>query len=248
MVYDSLEQKWKIMMNKSILAFTKQTTSELPLGLTEWKVVGNGNGNGSYLTEMLFNFHLAKTQPGNFCCDDGLCIDSELVCDNIPNCRDKSDEKNCNMIRFPKYIFETNRPPSKVVNINKKDVFTFVDLHATLTVLDILDINDAETSYDIFFILTVKWKDFHLKYEFLKENAALNAINDTTFDTKIWSPEIQFFHVTGESVDFGRKIFVEKNGASAYLSADIDDLYPREIYDGDDCLINLGKPSTNLFK
>ena len=27
-------------------------------------------------------------EPGNFCCHDGHCIDSERVCDSIPDCQD----------------------------------------------------------------------------------------------------------------------------------------------------------------
>ena len=35
------------------------------------------------------NLYPADTQePGTFCCHDGHCIDSERVCDSIPDCQD----------------------------------------------------------------------------------------------------------------------------------------------------------------
>ena len=32
---------------------------------------------------------------GDFRCDDGVCIRSNLVCNRYNNCRDGSDEVNC---------------------------------------------------------------------------------------------------------------------------------------------------------
>ena len=30
--------------------------------------------------------HLDVEQPGHFCCDDGLCVESEKVCDGVADC------------------------------------------------------------------------------------------------------------------------------------------------------------------
>lgn len=34
-------------------------------------------------------------QPNQFRCQDGQCIDKTLVCNNVADCADRSDEKNC---------------------------------------------------------------------------------------------------------------------------------------------------------
>merc|ERR1711894_295156 len=37
-------------------------------------------------------------EEGEFTCDDGQCIEMEERCNQLPNCRDKSDERNCTIL------------------------------------------------------------------------------------------------------------------------------------------------------
>jgi hypothetical protein len=45
--------------------------------------------------------HLPGTEPGPTCghdkfrCGDGTCIDVSYHCDEVPDCRDGSDERDC---------------------------------------------------------------------------------------------------------------------------------------------------------
>ena len=53
------------------------------------------------------NLHLDVEQPGNFCCGDGTCISSELVCDNVAHCSNSEDETDCHILRVPEYYDTT---------------------------------------------------------------------------------------------------------------------------------------------
>ena len=141
------------------------------------------------------------------------------------------------MVKMPDYHYENIRPPSQIIKVNNKEVFSFVDVFATLAILDVLDINDAGYFFDVFFKLGLQWRDLHLKYEFLKNNPSLNALNDSIAD-KIWVPRIKFFHPAGSHIDFGNKKFIEKGDAKAMMTKDVDKLTPREIYEGKDAVIN----------
>ena len=233
LVHNADSKKWEIRSSSvnELLAHTVEKFDGLPLGTFEWSY------DKSNLSTAFLNFHLAVEQPGYFCCDDGFCLSSELVCDDIPNCRDKSDERNCDMVKMPDYNYEKIRPPSQIIKVDKKEVFSFIDVFATLTILDVLEINDADSFIDIFFKLGVQWRDLHLKYEFLKDNPSMNTLNDTIAE-KIWIPRIKFFHPAGSTIDFGNTKFIEKGNAKAMLTKDVDQLNPREIYEGKDTVIN----------
>ena len=94
--YSNVTNRWEIWneFDKMLIA-TLNYTSNLPYGVHSW-----------YFTDSLFctnnlgdrtrylNLHPEVEEPGSFCCNDGHCISSELVCDSHSDCHDHSDEKN----------------------------------------------------------------------------------------------------------------------------------------------------------
>ena len=84
--------------------FTHQTrayineTLAMPVGKNLWTIPADDCSDLAQPQHRPLNLHLAVERPGNFCCDDGTCVDSELVCDNKVHCRDKTDERNCSLV------------------------------------------------------------------------------------------------------------------------------------------------------
>ena len=91
-------------------------------------------------------------QPGHFCCDDGACVDSELVCNNFPDCEDRSDERDCELIIFPDYKYNKHHPPVQSKNGENQPLKLF----ANLSVLDIFEINEVDSSFDFYFLILVQ--------------------------------------------------------------------------------------------
>lgn len=57
---------------------------------------------------------LQECKPDSFVCDNGQCIDADLKCDGLPNCRDGSDEVNCR-----------GKAEFKINQIKRKQLFFF---------------------------------------------------------------------------------------------------------------------------
>ena len=58
-------------------------SNQLPLGLQKWKILDDVNctdlgRDGEVMTGKSMNLHKYHELPGKFCCNDGICIDSEL--------------------------------------------------------------------------------------------------------------------------------------------------------------------------
>ena len=81
-------ERWEIVErvdSQTIFAFTNSSVL-FPLGKVGW-YFEDGDCRDPGQDYRTLNLHLEVEQPGHFCCDDGACIDSELVCNNFPDCQ-----------------------------------------------------------------------------------------------------------------------------------------------------------------
>ena len=134
------------------------------------------------------NLH-QMVENGKFCCENGLCLPSELRCDGTIDCVDHSDEKNCNLVHFEKSNYKKNKPPSpKVIRrfpIKPKNYTTNIGI--SIEIVKMIDIKEANSEVTIFFSVLLFWKDPRLKFDFLKESKENNVINEG-----IWIPKFRF--------------------------------------------------------
>ena len=177
-IFSSEKSRWEIVNTSdptNILAYMEAEVPSFPLGRQPWHFLdvncSDPGPNGLAATRTL-NFHLEVEQPGHFCCDDGACVDSELVCNNFPDCEDRSDERDCDIILFPDYKYSKHYPPVQSKNGESQPL----KLYANLSVLDIFEINEVDSSFDFYFMIMVQWFDKNLKFEFLKKNKEENSI------------------------------------------------------------------------
>ena len=124
-----------------------------------------------------------------FCCTDGLCIDSEKRCDNSIDCVDHSDEQDCKLVIFPKFKYQDERPPAPETIIRfpsrNRSHSTKVDISVEL--FNILDINEVTSEVSMIFSVSLKWRDSRIRFLYLKHDEEKNVI-----DGKIWIPDIIF--------------------------------------------------------
>ena len=96
-MFEQETSQWKIVniFNLTeVVAHTKpepgqQGRTSLPMGFHPWyfptsACTDPGEEEVAYRT---LNLHPDVEQPGNFCCDDGTCISSALVCNDFPECQ-----------------------------------------------------------------------------------------------------------------------------------------------------------------
>ena len=128
-IFDSLTNK--------TLAYTKKL---YPVGLAKWYFI-NESCSDDGMDYRTLNFHPFVEQPGYFCCNDGVCIDVELVCDGSLDCADGGDELKCKMIETYKNYDKSKGPQKIFVNLN---------------ILDLLTIDESHSSFELYFWLKIK--------------------------------------------------------------------------------------------
>ena len=98
------------------------------------------------------HLHVKVEKPGDFCCNDGVCIDAKYVCDNIPHCEDGEDEdvEICFLISIPD-SYKSNHAPIGFEQINGSLQKTKTKVDISVTVLDLVNIDISDASFKIIF-------------------------------------------------------------------------------------------------
>ena len=206
MVWKEGSHRWEIrnMITNTTEAFTN-STSNFPIGKHLWYFLDKSDCNSTYL-----NLHLKIQQPGTFCCDDGFCIASELVCNNFENCKNREDEKNCRRIKIVKPKYRKENSPSTYDKLKEK--FSDLNLQVATIILDVIDINEDQSFFYIEFFQKLKWQDENLEFRFLKENPYANLIKEN-MTNKMWMPQQQFCCYTYNEIptEGNSRTFVSKS-------------------------------------
>ena len=81
---------------------------------------------------------------------------SGQVCDNVRNCEDNSDERHCDLVRFPQ-SYDNLLPPTKRLKMPTRKVGPsdghLANVTANMKILDLLDIDEQQSTFDLYFKL-----------------------------------------------------------------------------------------------
>ena len=89
---------------------------------------------------------------------------------------------------FPQHGNKIETPP---IDFIAMDNMRLPRLNTTFTILDLFDINEGDSTFDLQFMLLIRWFDKDLKFEFLKVKALDNTLDEKLY-SKFWTPKIEF--------------------------------------------------------
>ena len=127
---------------------------------------------------------------------DGTCVNIDDVCDGISDCNDKSDELNCQSIRFDA-TYSKNQPPLSLEDKRNKKKLS---VHINVTILSVFELNEIQSRMKLKLVLQVKWIDPRLKFANLKEGKQKNILSYEQ-KQKLWIPSLMFAN-NREQLDF----------------------------------------------
>ena len=102
-------------------------------------------------------------------------------------------------------------------------------MNGTLNVMKLFEINDADSTFDLYFILEIVWFDKNLNFKFLKSYD--NFLNED-MRQKIWIPKVEFGDIKTMLSDQKNQVVVLRRG-NPTLDTDLDYVQqPNEVYTG----------------
>ena len=179
--FDAKAKIWILTDAESnVTGVSRAPHNSYTLGKHNWTIRGDSlcssDGNEHYTTEL----KMSGCQDGDFTCNDGQCVSLDQRCNQLLDCRDKSDEENCNILVFEK-SYNKNVPP-----INSSDP---VNVIISIDLFRLVHIDEEDYSIEIQFEIMLIWKEIRIKYHNLKKNTALNALTQENIQ-KLWLPEV----------------------------------------------------------
>ena len=147
-------KRWKIL---TAFFNTSASTGARPdtfiLGKHSWSISGDSeewHSGKPYTTKL----KLTGCSEGEFTCDDGQCIKMVERCNQVPDCRDKSDEKGCQLILF-EGDYNKNIPPIGQT-VNGSSVPAQVSI--SITLMKVVEIEETDHSIHMQFEINLRWR------------------------------------------------------------------------------------------
>ena len=161
-----------------------QTHNTYLLGKHEWSIKGD---SGCKTKGEEYTVQLKLTgydTTGQFTCDDGQCVTMGQRCNQHPDCRDRSDEKNCKVLVLGEG-YNRNVPPVPVDN----KANGVVNVSVSIDILKLVDIDEEDFTIEIQFSILLQWVEDRATYQNLKMRWSLNALTQEDIQL-LWLPKV----------------------------------------------------------
>lgn len=148
---------------------------------------------------------LSGCNDDEFTCDDGQCIDIKNRCDQIIDCRDKTDELDCRLLVLQDGYNQAISPftmVSKCQIVSNTISFSLIqdvksrkikptEVNISTSLTTVIEISERSHIMELKFEINIEWYEYRAKYFNIKENTALNVLSVSEM-RMLWMPYIIF--------------------------------------------------------
>ena len=241
--YVAQEKMWKIYVTDSnVTGISKVSHASFTLGKHNWTIKGDEgcNSGDTYITEL----KMSGCQEDEFTCNDGQCVRMDQRCNQLPDCRDKSDERNCGIL-----ILEDG------YNMEVPPVTSSEPVHVSVSIdlLRLVDINEEDYSIEIQFEIILKWKEKRATYQNLKKQDSLNTLSQKDINA-LWLPKVIYENTDqkettrlGSNWEWETKVIVRKEVENGTMSG-LESVDETEIFEGSQNRLVMNQTYTHTFQ
>ena len=190
---------------------------------------------------------LSGCKDGEFTCDDGQCVRMDKRCNQLPNCRDGSDERMCKIMHL-KEGYNKRVPP---ITSNNKTLVP-VPVKISIALLKVVQMEEEDLSIELQFEITLIWKENRATFYNLKTLTALNSLSDADIG-KLWLPLVTYDNTDqkettrlGNSWEWRTFVTVLRQGG--FSRNWLEELDETEIFKGDENSLRMQQTYTHNFQ
>ena len=250
--YNGTSSQWVLSyvphMWSDVTAVSPASKHSYLLGKHEWTIsndVYECNKGKPYTTMLKLT---GCKEEGEFTCDDGQCIKMEERCNQVPDCRDESDENGCQLIllknNYNKYIPPIRRAKGGSAIPSKVSI--------SINLMQIVEIEEVDHSIHLQFKITLQWKDNRVKYQNLKEETSLNALTAADIGN-LWLPLVIYENTDqkestrlGMTFEWATRVSVIREGN--FTRSGVDRVDETEMFEGAENTLTMAQTYTWEFQ
>ena len=171
-------------------------------------------------------------------------------CNQLPNCRDKSDEVGCKiLILDPEY---NKRVPPIIPASLVDDSLIPIQVMISMKLLKVVAIEEEDHSIELQFQITLEWKENRATYQNLKMESYLNALSMEDIN-RLWLPLVVYTNTDqqkttrlGENWEWSTNILVKREGEFERSGYEVLD--ETEIFKGSENSLSMVQSYTHQFQ
>ena len=225
------------------------------LGRHDWVISSDANvcskdksTGASLANEYRIPLKMTSCNENEFTCWTGDCIRMEERCDNAFDCRDKSDESDCQLLVLDE-SYKSSVPPviSKLEESGYRSLIP-VFVNVSLDLIDVLVIKERENEIQVRIRASLEWYEARAKFYNLKSETMMNTLLPEDVE-KLWIPKIVYSN-TKENENIKerlKEVSVTVKRESSYTVGGMNIVDETFIFDGKDNHLNLYLDYTNFF-
>ena len=189
-------------------------------------------------------------QGGEFTCDDGQCVKMLERCNQVPDCRDESDERKCKLVVF-KEGYNKNIPPIKKA---ANGGVSPANVYISITLMKVVEIEETDHSIHLQFQISLTWNENRVQYQNLKTETSLNSLTDDDIMT-LWLPLIVYDNTDQKEVtrlgeygngEWATRVTVTREGN--FTRSSIEEVDEAEIFEGAENRLTMNQTYTWEFQ
>ena len=251
MMYNSLLNQWIIRHALyDVEARTEASQISFALGKHNWTITNDTTKCSKEISLYTIEMKLAVCKKDEFTCNDGQCVKMKLRCNQLPNCRDKSDEEGCQVL-FLDQSYNKRVPPITPANKDGDSVVP-VPVNISLTLLKVVAIEEEDHSIELQFEITLEWKENRATYYNLKNESYLNALSSDDIN-RLWLPLVVYTNTDqqettrlGMDWEWSTNVLVKREGHFERGGPEVLD--ETEIFKGEENILSMVQSYTHEFQ